>query len=604
MAYSETVVRDVAAPESVNVAVVHPCLASLTMGAWGCLPLLSVCSACGLLLVAIADTGARSDAPWAQSLFWLAMVVLFAPIALRLLSPGASRQERIALVVILALAIYLVKLVRDPLQFTYFDEFISWRNANDVLLGQHLFSPNPIGRIYPYYPGLASVTVALAEVGGLPIFNAGILIICVARLVLMLALYLFYEQIGGSARLAGIATLLYACNPHFLYFTQQYAYESLALPLAVLVLYMTARWERAAGGERWGVAIALTILVLAVVASHHMTSYVLTAFLILWTIASLYRPGKLRVLSGPGPVAAGLVTAIVVWLGVVAYPTIGYLQPVLAGAVDGALNVFTHRSGARQMFHATGGPTTPAALVALGYASVALILVALPVGLLVLRRQRPHGAALALTLASLAYPASLALRLSATGVETSDRSFEIVFLAVAFVLATGVVGARRFQPMIGTRLVGLGSWATILFTGGIVVSVAPYSVQPGPYLIGADLRSIEPEGLSAAAWARDNLPGGNYILTDRTNRQMWGSYGRQNPQVGFAGGANISRVFFAPQFGPIEQQIVHYDAVRFIVVDRRLRRPSKIRGSITGDGGRSSSRHGMNLARDAKPGVL
>ncbi len=35
-----------------------------------------------------------------------------------------------------------------------------------------------------------------------------------------------------------------------------------------------------------------------------------------------------------------------------------------------------------------------------------------------------------------------------------------------------------------------------------------------------------------------------------------------------------------------------------------LRRPSKIRGSITGDGGRSSSRHGMNLARDAKPGVL
>jgi len=41
-----------------------------------------------------------------------------------------------------------------------------------------------------------------------------------------------------------------------------------------------------------------------------------------------------------------------------------------------------------------------------------------------------------------------------------------------------------------------------------------------------------------------------------------------------------------------------------LVPKSALRRPSKIRGSITGDGGRSSSRHGMNLARDAKPGVL
>ncbi len=53
------------------------------------------------------------------------------------------------------------------------------------------------------------------------------------------------------------------------------------------------------------------------------------------------------------------------------------------------------------------------------------------------------------------------------------------------------------------------------------------------------------------------------------------------------------------------------DAVKFQKRDMKslypsglLRRPSKIRGSITGDGGRSSSRHGMNLARDAKPGVL
>ena len=48
----------------------------------------------------------------------------------------------------------------------------------------------------------------------------------------MVALFLFLERAAGSARAAGIAIAVYACNPSFLYFDSQFGYESLALAIA------------------------------------------------------------------------------------------------------------------------------------------------------------------------------------------------------------------------------------------------------------------------------------------------------------------------------------------------------------------------------------
>ena len=62
----------------------------------------------------------------------------------------------------------------------------------------------------------------------------------VARLLLVLALYLFFARVSGSTRIAALATLLYMANPNFVYFGAIVAYESLALPLASVVLLAVA----------------------------------------------------------------------------------------------------------------------------------------------------------------------------------------------------------------------------------------------------------------------------------------------------------------------------------------------------------------------------
>jgi hypothetical protein len=63
---------------------------------------------------------------------------------------------------------------------------------------------------------------------------------------LVLVLFLLYERAGGSARLASVATLVYAANPSLLFFDAQFAYESLALPLALFVVWLVARREQQA----------------------------------------------------------------------------------------------------------------------------------------------------------------------------------------------------------------------------------------------------------------------------------------------------------------------------------------------------------------------
>ncbi len=184
-----------------------------------------------------------------------------------LIVPGVSRQEAIGLVVVLGLAIHFVKLLQSPLRFTFSDEFPYWRTANDILTSGHLFKENSLLPVSPLYPGLELATTAVANLTGLSIFGAGVIMVGVARVALALALYLFYEQVSGSARVAGIAAAIYMGNPHFVIFDAQFAYESLGLAFLLTVLHALLRSQQARGSARAGLNI-VTVLCLCLVGGH------------------------------------------------------------------------------------------------------------------------------------------------------------------------------------------------------------------------------------------------------------------------------------------------------------------------------------------------
>jgi len=314
-----------------------------------------------------------------------------------------------------------------------------------------------------------------------------------------------------------------------------------------------------------------------------MTSYLLTATLPSWALIAIVlrhvsHQGNAPKLEGCALLALGMVVA---WFAFVARPTLAYLVPVLTGAVTSFLRLISGGASGKVPFRSTTGQFDPLWERVVGFAAVGLILLELPRGARqIWHRYRMQPIALVLAVAALGYPASLALRLSRAGTETSNRASEFLFVGIGFVLAVGVAGSdlawsSRFSAMLSssdTRLftVMFAVGAVIVSIGGVVIGWAPYARLPGPYIVAADPRSISLQGVAAAQWVRAQLTPGNFIATDETNAQLLGSYGRQTPQAGAIDGQPVSTLFFSPMFGEPEQEIIRGDKIRYVVSDYRL----------------------------------
>jgi hypothetical protein len=571
-------------------------------------PLLALVAAAGLVMVALGNNAARESASGAEALFWGGLVVIYAPITFRLLSPSASRAERISLVVVLGVSLFVVKILASPTGFVRFDELGTWRATNDVLQTGHFFSANPVIVSTSGFPGLEAVTAAVAQLTGLSIFHSGLIVLGVARTMLVVALFLFLERVTRSARAAGIGVAAYACNPSFLYFDSQFAYESVALPIAMCMLLMAVRWSEPTRSRRppavAGLVGALAILAATVVVTHHMTSYALLAFLVAWAVLTALAdrrasaggarmpavgldPGgtlgaaRRSFLDGPGLPAVLLAAMAALWFAFVAGAvTIDELGKVVTGAVDSTLGLIFGGSGPKTLF-AGGGQTNSLGARALAVGSVIPLLVLIPLGL-----RRTWRAADSSTLwrtlglAAVLYPVSLGLRLTLAGSETSQRASEFVFVGVAFVAGLVISEWRLPKRWLtrNARALALTAVALVVFLGGFIIGELPATRQPGPFLVGAEDRSISPQGLAAARFAAAELPAHSRILVDRPNGSLMNSYGELNPVFGQIHGIPVTRVFFSKTFDRPDRTVIKDDLIDYIVVDRRLTRELPVLG--------------------------
>lgn len=555
---------------------------------FGTAPLVAILAACGLILVALGDNAARNSSGSSQPLFWGGLILVYAPIVMRLLAVSASREERIALSLLLGGSLYLVKVIYSPTGYTLHDELATWRQTYDLILTGHPLSFNPLVSGYAGFPGLELLTSALSLLTGLRIYIAGTIVIGLGRVVLMLAIFLFLEKATRSARVAGIGVAIYASNPSFLYFDSQFGYESLALVVGASLLLISQLWTE--GGpirsrNVVGSVAAMALVAVTLAITHHLTSYAVAAFLLLWALMVMVSPdpgeadGKCRRkrslawLEGPGLPALLVAAAAAIWFVVEAsHVTTAELGGVFTAAAESVINLILGNSGSKTLFQSAGQANSTAAKL-LGIASVVPLLAIIPIGLWKTwlgRDRNPLWRALAVVAAL--FPITLLLRLTQSGTETSQRASEFVYLGLAFVAATLIAGLP-WGGHLATRvlrLLGLGALATVVFLGGFIVGESPLTRQPGPFIVGGEARSLSPQGLAAARFAVEHLPPGSRVLVDRPNSTLFSSYGGLDRIGGSIDGIPVVRVFFSEEFDAVDQRIVSNDEIEFIVVDRRL----------------------------------
>jgi hypothetical protein len=538
---------------------------------WGMLPLISLLAAGGVAVLSQGYIAAHRGSDWASPIFWLGVIILFLPVALRFSASDVSRREGVGLVIILAIGSYLVNYLRSPITFVKFDELLHWRTAYDILNTGKLFTPNPLLPVSPLYPGLESVANALISLGGMDIFGAGNVMLLSLRVTMLLGLFLIFERLSHSVRVAGLGTLIYMGGSTFLFFDAQFSYESLSLPLACTSIYMLIVSRSYRGSERWGWNVLIALSLSSLIPTHHMTSYSITIFLIIWVIFDLYLQRRGQPSTSPIWMAIWMVILNAFWLREVAMVTLKYITPILSDPIVSIYKILTGQSAARRLFENSAGQSADLFERVVGMGSVLLLTAGLLIGLWFLRlRYRRHALALALGLCALFYPALPLMRFASDAWEVSNRLSGFVFVALGFIVAVGLIETSTFIKDQRLWRGMIAASVTIIFLGGIVAGSSPQTRLPQPYLPAAESRSIDHQGIMAAAWAHDVLGPDNRMVGDRIQTNLMGAYGTQRMIVNLNDQVSVSGLFLRPELSEEDRSLISDMRIRYLVIDRRI----------------------------------
>lgn len=535
----------------------------------GWFPLLALLDAFGTAVAALGPILSRLTSSDQENIFWLGLALIFAPSFLRLLSPLASRRERMCILGGLSLCLYLAIVVLNPLHFIFADEYLHWRTVDNIVRTGHLFGENSLLTISPFYPGLEIVTDALSKLSGLDTFTAGLLVAGISHLLLVLSLFRFYELASGSTRIAGLATAIYMTNSEFFYFNSLFVYETLALALAVFLMVMLVYLERSKRG-RGALFLGACLVLGALVITHHITDLFFVGLLIFWVLTRLFL--RQTVVKAP-PTGLALLGVLLSagWMIFVASPVFGYLLSPINTAVTELEGVLLHSGAVRQLFVDRSGLSAPLWQRLVTVASLALTVLGLPFGLLsIWRKYRQQALVLTLGLLALLYPVSQLFRFVNDHAGIADRSAPFLYLAVGIVLAIFLAHLWPARVLRWRHALLFTLLGTLVFQGGIFLGIGPTSrLMPGSYVVEGEARSVTPESIQAALWTLEYLHADNRVVTDRDNTLLFGTYGDQD-MVTPSDGVSLSPVFFTTDFFPWEQSLLQSAHVQYMVIDLRL----------------------------------
>ncbi len=508
-----------------------------------------------------------SDTSGVHVLFWLASAVMVVTVV-GLVIAGPTRISGFATSLSLGLLLFIPKLLHSPLFFNYFDELAHWTTLSKLDQGSGLFLENPINKAVEFYPGLESAAGVLVSATGMSEFAAGNILIGCLHALLAGALFLFYERIAESPRVALLSVMIYAANPAFVFFDSYFAYESFALPLAASALAAAVLSERMSRRTAYGLLGVAFALCLVVVVSHHATAWVIAGLLLLLGLGAIWERGwawsfskRMIALGSAATLAVG------VWLVFVAPYTFNYVAPTFTESADAVGRFAGGNTQHRHLFYRS---TEPFYEKYGSYLAVFLLAGAFAYAVLVLMRRkatRREHLTTPMTIVGALYFLSLPIAFLVSN-NAVTRVWEFAFLGVAPLVAVALADLLVSQRLLGKVLAGAAVF--VIFLGGIVSRTSLQQGLPGTYEPTADPRSMTGDVLAASDWLLENYGPGHVLIGDRTAFAVFGSYGRQRALSGQNTGTRPWRVFFPRRItNPVQFELNDHD-VEFLVVDRRI----------------------------------
>lgn len=499
-------------------------------------------------------------------LWYAGFLLIVAPYAALLLVPGRSGHQRLGASLALTLIVYASWLLSNPVLSTRFDENLHVTTLVDLVEHAEFFQLNSMLPVSPHFPGLELATAGVHWLTGLPLFVCQVLVVGASRVTFATALFLLASRIGRSTTVGGVAILLYAASNQFYFFNAQFSYQTVAIAMVMASFYLLVRAFDSPVPRPWSLLVTVQVCLGALAITHHLTSWIMLATL--WALAFLFWLGKERRRFELTLLTAEFATAVVAaWTAVIAPLLIDYLTPIFDAATSQLAGLL--QGGAqRDPGGGSAGEPTPTWEVMVMFGSLLLwCVLLLPAGWAAWRRGS-LGATRARyfpLLVALAFPALQLARFSPAASEVSDRASTFVFMAMALVVGAWV--ASRLDVLRSVFVPG----ALILVLGGTILGSGPdWQRVPGPYLAGAEQRSVDSETVAVAEWAGRYLPDGSNVAADSTFSRVIPNFADVVSVTQPAGFESVTPMFISESFDQTSLELILRNEVDFVVVDTRL----------------------------------
>lgn len=514
-------------------------------------------------------TGSSSALLW-----YLTLCLIFTPSAALILSRRLTDQAKVWFSLYMSLALFATRFILYPSQFVYHDELMNYRVLLSIEHSHHLFTPNSLLPDTADYPGMEIATAAVHQITGLSLHLSGILILAAVRVITTLALIRIIQRISKSVPIGCLAALIYATNPQYIFFNSQFAYQSVALPLCFFCIYVyTINRNR----KNLLTVTPSAVIILAVAATHHLTSLALVIVLWTWYLISKIRRRPTGQLF---PLAVIGIVIVAAWTWLARSLILPYINEIANNGLTNITSLVTGQSS-HKFFTDSAGDRNPIWQDILSLTSVLLIMSALipSLCLAVIKHRLLSAAAMVLFVIAAIYPMVPAGHLTNVTAEISDRASGFVFVGIGYIVAAWWFRevpfhrhgkANRFSIPRLTWLLVLG--LTVCFVGGAVLSGPDWIYGPGRYLVSADNRSVDQLALQAAYWEGQNLPPGSRVYADRVNGSLAAVYGNQTVLTPLANGIDQGSTSTLLLRGalPADSELACAEHIEFLIADVRL----------------------------------
>ncbi|MCS6881276.1 MAG: hypothetical protein RMK84_02785 [Oscillochloridaceae bacterium] len=240
----------------------------------------------------------EANTPAAYGWFWAGLGLCMGGALITGIAPAGTTWQRVLMLALLGGALYAPTFLRSPAYPIFADELYHYQ-ALTLMREQGTREVNLTFFTVPRdYPGLALLGLHIVSSAGLPSEWAVRLVPLIVHLTMPVLAYAALAALRVPERLAFVGGLLYMSNRSFFFFHSVFSYETLGTLLFLVVALLSLNLLRQETPSAWPFHLLLLPVIAAISITHHFSTLISLAWLLICALVTWSVGHKQRRLFG------------------------------------------------------------------------------------------------------------------------------------------------------------------------------------------------------------------------------------------------------------------------------------------------------------------